>query len=317
MLDKFIKFVDEKHLDVDSIIISVEGVRYANQRYEHHFKPEGRNNIRSISKAVSCLGVYKAMEQQLFDLESDVLPFFTDVKIHNQGNIVPLSKLKIKHLLNLTMGHETGLMFSKDVKNLPANTDFISYILNYDIKHDPGTFFVYNNAATYLLCAIVQKLTDVYFGDWVHQTVLQYLGVEKPEWEQSHQGICFGASGLYLNNEEMHRIGLLLLNNGNYDGKRIVDSAWIEVMHTPQFFTADLSEYAAKQSRCINKMAYGYHCWICGDGSAKYPKTHYFIDGTNGQFLIVSPKHHMVITILSHQKDMNPFYEILNDFVKP
>lgn len=310
MLDRFIEFVEEKNLSVDSIIVTKEG-----KKYEHHFLPEQRNNIRSISKGVSCLGVYKAMEKGIFSLESDVMPFFDDVVIHNQNNLSFLSQLKIKHLLNLTIGHEVGLMFSKDVKKLPPDTDFISFILNYDIKHKPGTFFVYNNAATYLLCAIIQKKTKKYFSDWVHETVLQYLNIEKPNWDKSHQGICLGASGLHLNNEEMHRIGLLLLNNGKYNDKQIIASTWIDEMHTPQFFTANLAEYAAKQERCINKMAYGLHLWISGDGSPQFPKTHYFIDGTDGQFLIVVPEQQMVLTILSHQKDMSPFYEILRDYV--
>lgn len=316
MLEKFVTFVEDNALDVDSIIVTIDDPKYSIRKYDHHFKPEARNNIRSISKAVSCLGVYKAIEKGLFDLESDVMPFFSDVDIYNQENLAPLSKLRIKHLLNLTMGHEIGLMFSKDVRKLPVDTDFISYILNYDIKHDPGTYFVYNNAATYLLCAIVQKLTGRYFSNWVHETVLQYLHIEMPEWEKSHQGVCLGASGLYLNNEEMHRIGMLLLNNGQYEDRQIIDPSWINKMHTPQFFTANLPEYAHKQGRCINKMAYGYHVWICGDGSPQYPKTHYFIDGTDGQFLIVSPKQHMVLTILAHQKDMDPFYKILNAYIK-
>ncbi len=310
MLDKFIDFVNDRDLNVHSIIVTKKG-----QRYEHYFEPEKRKNIRSISKGISCLGVYKAIEKGIFSLESDVMPFFNDIIIHNQRNIVHLSKLKIKHLLNLTIGHETGLMFSKDVKNLPKETDYISYILNYDIKHTPGTFFVYNNAATYLLCAIEQKMTNMYFSTWIHETVLQYLNIKEPKWEKSHQDICLGASGLYLNNEEMHKIGLLLLNKGKYNNNQIIDSSWIDLMHTPQFFTADLKEYIIKQGRCINKMAYGYHLWISGDGSSEYPKTHYFIDGTDGQFLIVSPKQEMVLTILSHQKDMNPFYEILKGYV--
>lgn len=316
MLEKFIKFVEDKALGVDSIIITIDRSNGVQEKYAHHFVPDARNNIRSISKVVSCLGVYKAMERRFFDLDSDVMSFFGDIKIRNYGNIAPLSKLKIKHLLNLTMGHETGLMFSKDMKNLPAGTDFIEYILNYDIRHDPGTFFVYNNAATYLLCAIVQRLTGMYFGDWVHGTILRHLGIERPDWEKSNQNICLGASGLYLNNEEMHRIGLLLLRGGNYENTQIVDSDWVNAMHTPQFLTANLAEYAAKQKRCINKMAYGYHLWICGDGSLEYPKTHYFVDGTDGQFLIVSPKQRMVLTILSHQKNMDPFYEILNDYIQ-
>ena len=86
------------------------------------------------------------------------------------------------------------------------------------------------------------------------------------------------------------------------------------MMHSPQFFTANLPDYASKQNRCINKMAYGMGVWICGDGSKEYPKTHYFCDGTDGQFLIISPKDQMAITILSHQKDMNPLYEAISYF---
>lgn len=310
MLDKFIKFVDQKALNVDSIIVTIDG-----KKYVHHFLPEKRNNIRSISKVVSCLGVYKAIEAGFFNLESDVMPFFDDVIIYNRNNITHLSRLKIRHLLNLTIGHEIGLMFSKDIKKLPIDTDFISFILNYDIKHEPGTYFVYNNAATYLLCAIIQKKSKMFFSDWVYKTVLHDLNIEKPKWKKSYQGICLGASGLYLNNEEMHRIGQLLLNNGKYNGKQIIDSSWVDEMHTPQFFTATLAEYTAKQGRCINKMAYGFHLWISGDGSPQYPKTHYFIDGTDGQFLIVVPEQKMVMTILAHQKDMNPFYEILRNYI--
>lgn len=310
MLNKFIKFVEENNLNVDSIIISA-----GNKRYEHFFKPDSRNNIRSISKGVCALGVFKAMEYNLFDLDTCVMPFFANVNITNHNNIEHLSRLKIGHLLNLTMGHERGLMFSKDIKKMPTDTDFISYILNYDILHNPGTFFVYNNAASYLLCSIVQSLTSMYFADWIYETIFRHLEIERPTWEHSAQGVCLGASGLYLNNTELHKIGLLFLCNGEYNGLSLVDEKWIKAMRSPKFFTADLPEYAQKQTRSINKMAYGYHCWICGDGSSKYPKTHYFIDGTDGQFLIVSPKQNMVITILSHQADMSPFYKILEDYL--
>jgi CubicO group peptidase (beta-lactamase class C family) len=310
MLKKFISFAEKNKLNVDSIILTIDGIKH-----EHYFTSDNKNNIRSISKVLCCLGVYKAIEKNLFDLDSNVMPFFNTVYISNENNIEPLKKLKIKNLLNLTMGHEEGLMFSKDVKNLPLDTDYVSYILNYDIKHEPGTFFVYNNAASYLLCAIVQKLTGMYFSEWVYETVLKHLDIKLPMWDKSSQGICLGASGLYLNNSELHRIGLLMLNEGQYNGIQIIDKTWIKDMHTPQFYTAKLNEYASKQSRCINKMAYGYHLWICGDGSVEYPKTHYFCDGTDGQFLIISPKQKMVISIISHQKDMNPFYEILNEYI--
>jgi len=309
MINKFIDFVNEKELGVDSIIVTVNG-----QQYQHFFNEDSLINTRSISKVISCLGAYMAIESGLYDLNTYVMPFFDDIKITNESNKSKLEKLQIRHLLSLTVGHEVGLMFSKNIKNMPADTDFISYILNYDIPHNPGTFFVYNNSATYLLCALTERLTGMPFEEWIKDKVFTPLGITDFEWEKSTQNICLGASGLYLKNTDLHKIAVLLLNNGVYNEQQFIDSEWIKDMYTPKFITADLKEYAPKQGRCINKMAYGYNLWISGDNSQKYPKEHYFCDGTDGQFLIVSPKRKMAITILSHQKDMNPFYEIFNIF---
>lgn len=311
MLKKFIDYVNNHNLCVDSIILTKN-----KQRYEHFFKPDHLNNIRSISKVISCLGAYKAIEYGLYSLDTRIIQFFDTKKIYNKSNLKYLELMEIKHLLCLSIGQEKGLMFSKDIKNLPGDTDYIYHILNYDIKHDPGTSFVYNNAATYLLCAITQKLTQSPFDEWLQRKLFNKMDIVLGPWEKSNQGICLGASGLQLKNQDLHKIALLLLNNGMINGKQIVSNEWIQNMRTPKIFTANLPEYAHKQGRCINKMAYGFGLWICGDGTAEYPKTHYFCDGTDGQILVVSPKEEMAITILSHQKDMNPLYDILSEYIK-
>lgn len=326
MLQEFVKKVKENNILVDSIIIT------KNDSYDYYYfngkDPKDKSNdephsVRSISKTVSCLGAFVAIEEGLYGLETNILQFFDREKITNTNNIPFLEEMKIKHLMKLTIGQEKGLMFSKDIKVMPEDTDFIYYILNYDIKHRPEnefddkivSSFVYNNAATYLLCAITQKLTGEYFRDWIQHALFEKMDdeVKLGEWEMK-QGVCLGASGLSLRNEDMHKIALLLLNNGNYKGQQLIMPEHIKEMHTPQVFTANLPDYVKKQGRCINKMAYGYGLWICGNGSEIYPKTHYFCDGTDGQLLIVSPKDKMAITILSHQKDMEPIYEALNVF---
>ena len=306
MLAKFIDTVIDQKLKIDSIIVTK-----GDTRFEHYFTEDNEGSIRSISKTISCLGAGKAIEKGLYSLDTDVLPFFDLNKIVNTRNIPYLNKMKIRHLLNLTIGQDKGLMFSKDVKLLPADTDFLYYILNYDINHVPGTHFVYNTAATYLLCAITQKITGQYFRDWVQKELFDGMGVILGEWEKSRQGICLGASGLKLKNSDLHKIALLLLNRGTYEGRILIDKEWISLMSSPQFFTANLPDYVKKQGRCINKMSYGFGLWICGNGTLEYPKTHYFCDGTDGQLLIVSPDDQMAITILSHQKDMNPIYDAI------
>lgn len=308
MLDKFIEFVENKKLKVDSIIITADG-----KRYEHIFTEDNRRNIRSLSKTVSCLGAYKAMEAGLFRLDSPVMPFLNNIRIENQNNILHLSQLKIEQLLTLSVGYDKGLMLGKDYTDLPGDTDYINYILNTKITHTPGTHFVYNNGPTYLLSAIIQRLSGMRLDIWIYEKIFKYLDIELPEWEISGQGICLGATGLRLNNQEVHKIGLLLLNRGNHMGNQLIDGAFVDSMHMPHILNPAMDRYSLGDK--MGKMAYGYNIWVCGDGSEKYPNTHYYCDGADGQFLIVSPDKNMVITVLSEQKRTAPLYDILSEYL--
>ncbi|NLD87337.1 MAG: serine hydrolase, partial [Clostridiales bacterium] len=193
--------------------------------------------------------------------------------------------------------------------------DYIEYILNYPIEHEPGTFFVYNNAATYLLSAIIQRLSGKSLDDWVYEAVLRHMGIEKPQWEKTAQGICLGATGLHFNNEEVHRIGLLLLNRGKYEGCQIIDGSWVDAMHQPHILNPGHEKFNSPGNRCLKKVAYGYHIWVCEDGSNEKPATHYFCDGAEGQFLIVAPEQRMVLTMLSREKNTDMLYGIICDCI--
>ncbi|HZK01523.1 MAG TPA: serine hydrolase [Anaerovoracaceae bacterium] len=311
MISDFIKFVENEKLKVDSIVITAD-----RKRYEHNFTTPTRRNVRSLSKTVSALGIFKAMEERLFNIDSYVMPFFKSIDIYNESNIQYLSKLQIKHLLCLSIGHDKSFMLRRNYKALSPEVNNISYILNRDIVHEPGTFFVYDNAATYLLSALVEKVTDRPFDEFVYERVLQYLNIEKPKWEKCNQGICLGSTGLYLNNEEVHKIGLMLLNRGQYGEKQIVKSSWADSMHKPHIYNADFEKYDNVPNNKLRKIAYGYHIWVCGDRTEKYPGKHYFGDGAEGQFLIISPEQKMVISVLSREKNMGPLVGELSKFIQ-
>ncbi len=310
MLNKFIELVDRNKYKVDSIIVTVDGVKYG-----HNFTPLMRRNIRSLSKLVSSLGISKAIDAQLIGLDSFVMPYFHNVDIYNEKNRDYLSRLKIKHLLTLSIGHDKSFMLRRNYEALPIERDNISYILNQDIVHEPGTFLVYDNAATYLLSAIMEAVTNKPFDVWVYETVLKHLEIEKARWDKSNQGICLGATGLYLNNEEVHRIGMLLLNNGKYGDKQIINDSWIDSMHEPHIINPNFERHDNVPNNKLKKVAYGYHIWVCKDGSGKHTESHYFADGAEGKYLIISPEQKMVISVLSREPRMNLLTEALGRFL--
>ena len=97
--------------------------------------------------------------------------------------------LRIRHLLSMSTGHD------KDTtESLWADTtgEWIKTFLALPVEHAPGTHFVYNSGATYMLAAVVQKLTGMTLVDYLKPRLFEPLGIANPTWDTSAQGINFG-----------------------------------------------------------------------------------------------------------------------------
>ena len=116
-----------------------------------------------------------------------------------------------------TTGHKSG----GEDDNWPRS------FLSLPVQHQPGTWFVYNTAATYMLSAIITRLTAQPLLEYLRPRLLDLLGIENPTWEIDPRGVNIGGSGLNLKTEEIARFGQMYLQKGTWDGKRILTEQWI------------------------------------------------------------------------------------------
>lgn len=303
---------DGNILNMDSIIISEGGYFFKNKytTYKHKFKSDNKlNEIRSISKPIVSMAVGIAIDnglqlrKQKLGLETNIWQFLDGkVKITNTKNQDKLRRIKLKHLLTHTYGFDTGLMFSKDIKDIDPYS-LLEYVFNHDIVYEPGEHFVYSNVGPYVISAIIQEELGLNLSEFVKRVLFQKIGITNFEWK-NYGKYCAGSSGLKLSNEDMHKIGLILLQDGKYNGKQIVSKGWIEQMRKPQVLTPSMYD----EKRVFPKYAYGYNIWVCKNGN-------YYCDGTDGQYLIVLPKKRIVITTFGHQSDMKPITECLKELL--
>lgn len=300
-----VKDKDGNNLNMDSIIVSQAG-----RSYQHYFKSEYKmNELRSISKPIVGITIGIAIDRGLrlrgrpLTLDTEIWAFFDGrVKITNTKNIEKLKKFKLIHLLTHTYGYADGLLFSKDIKDKDPYT-LLEYLLNYDIVYEPGKHFVYSNVGPYLFSAIVQEELGINLAEMVNKLLFQPLGISEYQWK-NYGKYCAGSSGLKLSNEDLHKIGLLLIQDGKYQGTQIVSKKWVEQMRKPQVLTPTMYD----EKRVFPKYAYGYYLWICKNGT-------YYCDGTDGQYLIVLPNNGTVITTFGHQPDMKPITECLRELL--
>jgi hypothetical protein len=196
----------------------------------------------------------------------------------------------------MSTGHQTE----------PQRTDeepWTKTFLAQPVPFKPGTHFLYNTSATYMLSAAVQKVTGETVLDYLTPRLFEPLGIEHPTWETSPQGISAGGFGLSIRTEDIARFGQLYLQKGNWNGKQLVPEAWIEAATARQTSNGSNPESDWDQG-------YGYQFWRCRHGV-------YRGDGAFGQYCIVLPDQDAVIATTSGVGNMQAVLNVVWDKLLP
>jgi CubicO group peptidase (beta-lactamase class C family) len=179
------------------------------------------------------------------------------------------------------------------------------------IEHKPGTKFVYNSLATYMLSAIVQKVTGEKVIDYLYPRLFRPLGIVGAKWEVSPTGINTGGWGLYIKTEDMAKMGQFTLQKGKWNGKQLLPTAWFDeataahITQPPVWFPAGGD---VKDSDWVQ--GYGYQLWRCRHNAFR-------ADGANGQFIIVLPEKDAVIVTTANITDMQGEINLIWDNLLP
>ena len=141
-----------------------------------------------------------------------------------------------------------------------------------------------------MLSAIVQKVTGKTVLDYLTPRLFKPLGIEKPTWDESPQGISIGGYGLYLRTEDIAKFGQLYLQKGRWEGKQILPAKWVAQATARQVGNGSNPDSDWEQG-------YGFQFWRCRHGA-------YRGDGKDGQFCIVLPEQDAVISITAKSTNM-------------
>ncbi len=182
----------------------------------------------------------------------------------------------------------------------------LSYIIDKPMVADPGEVFEYSTGNTQLISAIVQKKVGMLMSEFAWQNLFTPIGIKEDdlewediEWEWADgtvDRITFGGFGIYTTPRVMGRLGLLCLNNGNWDGTQIVSEDWI---------TAATQDYVEPED-------YGYLFWLNEENN------YYSFQGFLGQSIYIIPEYNLVVAFTSEDQSTaitDRYNEILEDFI--
>ncbi|GCE29739.1 hypothetical protein KDA_52230 [Dictyobacter alpinus] len=273
----FVEALDSQIHELHSFMLLRHGSVVA-EGWWSPYRREHPHMVFSLSKSVTATAVGLAVAEGFFSLDDAVLSFFPEeVPAHTP---MDLTTMRVRHLLSMTTGHAIDT-WSFLIDRPDGN--WIKGFFEVPVVHAPGTHFVYNTGATYMLSAIVQKTTGTKLIKYLEPRLFQPLGIEHARWDESPQGIAIGGIGLRLTTEEIARFGLLYVQQGIWQGRQLLSQAWMTEATAVQIASGDNphSDWA---------QGYGYQFWHCRHGA-------YRGDGVFGQFCLIMPEQDAVLAI--------------------
>jgi CubicO group peptidase (beta-lactamase class C family) len=253
--------------------------------------------LYSLSKSFTSSAIGMAVDEGRLSVDDKVISFFPD---HLPPQISDnLAAMRIHHLLSMNTGHAD----EPNANTRQENYEWIKTFLHHPVEYPPGTHFVYNSAATYMLSAIIQKLTGMMLVDYLKPRLFEPLGIENPTWEISPEYINAGGWGLKIRTEDIAVFGQMYLQKGIWQGKRLLSEAWIEQATSRQ------TDNGSDPNNDWNQ-GYGYQFWRCRHNA-------YRGDGAFGQFCIVMPEQDTVVAITSGVADMGAVMNLAWDCLLP
>ena len=291
----FVETADAKVHTLHSFML----VRHGQVVAEGWWAPEAaekRHVLHSLSKSFTSTAVGLAIESGKLSLDDEVLKFFPDDAPANPSK--NLKAMRVRDLLTMNAGQDAEAKI-RDSGDQPWTRTFLAQ----PVPHKPGTHFMYNTPATYMLSAIVQKVTGQPVLEYLRPRLFEPLGIENPEWGASPQGVNFGGYGLYVRTEDIAKFGQLYLQKGQWEGRQLVPAAWVAQATSRQVGNGSNPQSDWEQG-------YGFQFWRCRHGAFRG-------DGMSGQFCVVLPEQDAVVAITADTSDMQAELNVVWDQLLP
>jgi CubicO group peptidase (beta-lactamase class C family) len=205
-----------------------------------------------------------------------------------------------EHLLQQTSGLNFLEVYNKysNANNMLFNKgNMAGYAASLPLKIAPGSQFYYSSGNSNILSGIIRTtIGESNYHAFPYTALFHKIGMHHTVLEPDASGTFVGSSFVYASARDYARFGLLYLNDGVFNGERILPEGWVQKTVT--------SVPANKQKN------YGYQFWLNGvdenDPSKKefpeMPADMFYADGYGGQRIYIVPSLQLVVVRMGLNK---------------
>ena len=261
---------EELYPTVQSLLVARNGKLVA-EAYSRDLRDRERfHNLQSATKSVTSLLTGISIDLGLIgSVDTPLHHFMPDYFDGDAGK----QDITLHHVLTM----QTGLQFDNDrdtieLYNYGGNS--VEFVLRRPLSFAPGAGFYYHDGNPQLISGVIAEVSGVSLEQFAVRHLFEPLRISNYQWEQPADGRPFGAFGLWLTPRDMAKIGCLMVQDGVWEGERIVSLDWLE-----------------RSTRIHANSNYGYYWWIT------VPNTTFRAEGDGGQVIFVAKDKEVVIVL--------------------
>jgi len=269
-----------------SLVVVHKG-KIVHERYADGFDMTTKTRTWSTAKSIFVTLVGMLVDEGKMELDAPLgIEWLPRVRGDSPD---PRDEITLRHVLNMSSGLypvDNGLEYATG-SGLAywAGASSVNGARNRALIREPGTNWDYENYDTLLgLLAMKNAIgDDQAYLEFPRAALFDKIGMRNTIPGVDRFGDFIFSSQVYTNARDLARFGLLYLNDGVWDGERLLSSEWIDFVRTPAPSTAQSGNF------------YGGQWWLVPDGRTDVPKDAYATAGNRGQYVIVVPSHDLVI----------------------
>lgn len=259
---------------------------YYHPKWHPYYQNQQVHTLQSVTKSIASIMIGVAIKEgDISSTDVRVVDFFEDYDLSIADE--SLKTATLENLLTMQLGmewHEIDrpIDSTNTTGQLEASQDWIQFTLNQPMDTIPGTKWVYNSGASQLMSGIIKKATGLYIDEYAEKHLFTPLGIKNYHWKKTPAGYTDTEGGLYLEAQDLAKIGFLMLREGKWEGQQIISSEWVKKSVT-------------KQVSFDKEKGYGYQWWRDDQDGIEIWACH----GFGNQYLLVFPKFETIAVVNS------------------
>lgn len=276
----FLQAVESAGLELHSFMLYRGGAVVA-ESWRWPYAATRTRMMHSLTKSVIACAIGMLVDEGRLSLQSPMMDFFPEVEPASHDP--QLWKITVEHLLAMRTGH--GAEVSGALWRC-LSSSWIEQFFRIPIVHEPGSVHVYSSASSYMLSAIVSRITGQTTHEYLRPRLFEPLGIVGESWDLGPDGINPGGNGIRFRTVDALKLGILHANGGQWNGRQLLSREWVDAATRPQ-----------------GSENYGYH-WVVRPGC-------FYALGVFVQMVMVYPEYDTVLAVTAGMDNSQQLLPIL------